>query len=194
MSDSVPDSHPLRSLFQSALDRAFQERAELYAPGVSTYLGEDVLCDFVHVDKLYRLKDARGHRLEDLPEMLHVTQEREGPERRMEVDSYIGAFALFMGGFFPSSLHRNRWFVPSPMISKVGQLFVSFREPLDYYAAEGRNAYGRAAETARLFAPDARETYSLLAGRFSDYLELIRRVKALISDDPHLRKVENVLD
>jgi hypothetical protein len=194
MSESVPETHPLRQLFLSALDRAFQERAELYAPGVSTYLGEDVLCDFVHVDNLYRLKDSKGQRLEDLPDMLHVTVEREGPERRMEVDSYIGAFALFMGGFFPSSLHRNRWFVPNPMVSKVGQIFVSFHEPLDYYAAEGRNAYGRAAETARVFAPEARETYSLLAGRFPEYLELIRRVKALLSDDPHLRKVESILD
>jgi hypothetical protein len=194
MSEPIPENHPLRKLFQAALDKAFENRPELYSPGVAEHLGDDVLCDFVRMDRLYRLLDTKGQRLEDLSAMLHVAHDREGPERRIEVDSYIGAFTLFMGGFFPSSVHRQRWFTPEPMVSKVGQIFVSFREPLDYYAAEGRNAYGRAAETARLFAPDARETYSLLSQKFEGYWGVLRTVKSLIADDPHLRAMEKSLD
>ena len=79
-------------------------------------------------------------------------------------------------------------------MSKVGGLFVKFDRPLDYYAAEGRNAYRRAAETARLFAPGVRETYTLLAGRYESYLELIRKVKSLIEDDPQIRGIETILE
>ena len=193
--ESIAENHPLRRLFRSALEAAFREQAELYSPGVASHLNDDVLCDFVHVDRLFRLKGAEGKRLDELPRMLEVSAVREGPERRLEVDSYIGDFTLFMGGFFPTSVNRNRWFTPNPMVSKVGQIFVSFQRPLEYYAAEGRNAYGRAAETARVYAPaEVRETFALLAERFESYQELLRRVKGLISDDPHLRRVEGVLD
>jgi len=194
MNDPLPANHPLRSLFRDSLEKAFQESQDLYSPGVACHLSDDVLCDFIHVDRIYRLKSTEGLRLEDLPQMLEVSVAPEGPERRMEVDTYIGDFTLFMGGFFPSSVGRNRWFAPQPMVSRVGQIFVRFAHPLEYYAAEGRNAYGRAAETARLFAPDARETYSLLAQRFDEYQGLLRRVKDLISDDPNLRDVEDALD
>ena len=194
MSGTIPENHPLRRLFLTALDKAFAEFKELYSPGVAAHLGEEVLCDFVHVDRLYRLKNTEGRRLEDLPQMLQVSASREGPERRLEVDSYIGDFTLFLGGFFPSSVHRNRWFTPNPMVSKVGQIFVSFQHPLDYYAAEGRNAYGRAAETARLFAPEERETFSSLSEKFDRFMDLLRRVKEFISDEPHLRQIEGILD
>jgi hypothetical protein len=194
MSDGIPENHPLRQLFSRALDKAFREHHDLYSPGVASHLGDDVLCDFIHVDRIFRLKDSSGQRLEDLTRMLHVTTEREGPERRIEVDSYIGAFTLFMSGFFPGSLASRRWLAPNPMVSRVGPIFVSFERPLDYYEAEGRNAYGRAAETARLFAPDVRETYTRLAEKFPEYLELLRLVRNLISDDPEVKRVGRLLD
>ncbi|MBI4605842.1 MAG: hypothetical protein HY721_28070 [Planctomycetes bacterium] len=193
--EMLSENHPLRALFRAALDKAFVEQGQLFSPGVAAHLADDVLCDFVHVDRIFRLKNAEGRRLEDLPKMLEVSLgDKEGPERRLEVDGYIGDFTLFMGGFFPASLGRARWFTPSPMVSKVRGVFVKFERPLDYYMAEGRNAYERAAETARLFAPDARETYSLLGRHYESYLGLLGRVKTLIADDPELRKVESILD
>jgi hypothetical protein len=194
MNERIAENHPLRNLFRSALDKAFGEHGELYAPGVAAHLQDDVLCDFVHIDRLYRLKSLEGQTLDELPKMLEATVVKEGPERRLEVDSYIGDFVLFMGGFFPTSLNRGRWCAADPMVSKVGQIFVSFQQPLQYYAAEGRNAYGRAAETARIFAPSERETFSLLAEKFELYLELLRRVKALLSDEPGLHGTLDAAD
>lgn len=186
MTEKIPESHPLSEMFRKALDKAFTEHVDLYSPGVSTHLQDDVLCDFVHADRLYRLKNPQGAALEDLPRMLEASRVKEGPERRLEVDSYIGDFTLFMGGFFPSSLRQQRWKAPDPLVSRVGQIFVKFSQPFDYYSAEGRNAYGRAAETARIFAPDERETYVLLAEHFDRYLVLLRRVKSLLADDATL--------
>lgn len=187
-------SNPLRPLFRAALDKAFREHDELYSPAVAEHLSDEVLCDFVHVDRIYRLRNAEGRPVEDLPRMLEVAMGKEGPERRLEVDGYIGDFTLFTVGFFPASLTRGRWTSPAAMVSKVGGLFVKFDRPLDYYAAEGRNAYSRAAETARLFAPDVRETYTLLARRYESYLELLRKVKELIADDPQIRQIETSLE
>ena len=193
MAANIPRNHPLRKLFSWAVDRAFQEHKELYSPEVASHLSDQLLPDFVHVDRVYRLKNVRGKRLEDLPDMVQVAHEKEGPERRLEVDRYIGDFVLFMGGFFPTGLRRRRWFVPEPMVAKVGQILVSFSKPLDYYVAEGRNAYCRAALTARLFDPPASRTYGQLGDRLDLYLGFLSRVKVILQQDPHFRKVEGII-
>ena len=190
MAEAIPADHPLRKLFRSAVDRAFQDFPEVYTPEVATHIGDNVLSDFVHVDRLYRLRNARGKPLEELPEMIQVACEKEGPERRLEVDRYIGDFVLFMAGFFPSFVRRSGWFTPTPMVSRVGQVLVSFTQPIDYYLAEGRNAYARAAATARLFDPPSHHTFNKLGTHFEIYLELVALVKRLLRDDPHVREVE----
>lgn len=194
MAEKISFDSPLARLFREALSRAFREFRHLYSPPVERHLGEDILREFVHVDHIYRLRDSYGRRVEDLPDMLRVASEKEGPERRLEVDSYIGDFLLFMGGFFPSSLRRQRWLVPTPMIARVGSLFVRFSEPLEYYAAEGRNAYERAARTARLFAPEEGGMYDLLASRFDEYQRLLGRVKDILGERPEISEMEGILD
>jgi hypothetical protein len=194
MAVTIPENHPLRNLFRRAVEKGFQEERELYSPEVASHLGDELLPDFVHVDRIYRLKSGRGKRLEDLPDMVQVAHEKEGPERRMEVDRYIGDFVLFMGGFFPNSLRRHRWFTPQPMVAKVGGILVSFTQPLDYYVAEGRNAYGRAATTARIFDPPASRTYRQLGEHLDRYLEFLSRVKVIMERDPLFRKVEGIIE
>lgn len=194
MSEPIPDDHPLSKLFCAALDRAFQEHAELYSPRVSTHLHDEVLCDFVRSDRLYRLQSGEGDPLASLPRMLDVSVQPEGPERRLEVDSYIGDFALFMVGFFPSALRRGRWSAGEALVSRVGKIFVKFEQPLEYYAAEGRNAYGRAAETARLFAPPDEEVFALLSRKFDGYLEVLRKVRTIIAEDPGSRAGELLIE
>ena len=181
---SIPEDHPLRCMFRLAVDRAFTQRRELYSPQVATHICDDILCGFVHTDRIYRLKDADGCRLDAIQEMLPVSSQPEGPERRLEVDRYIGDFALFMVGFFPTTLGRSSGFSVEPLVSKVGHVFVEFRKPFDYYTAEGRKAYERAAETARLFDPDSRVTYTQLASEFDGYCGLLETVRRILWEDP----------
>lgn len=192
MSEAIPSDHPLRELFERALHRAFAEFGDLYAPDVAEHIGEHVLSDFVHIDHLYRLRDSEGRTLEDLVDMVEVASEKEGPERRLEVDRYIGDFILFMGGFFPGFLGRRPWMAGSPMVSRVGKIVVSFRQPRDWYFAEARNAYGRAAATARLFDPSSHHTFRRLGEHVEGYVCVVNRVKDLLGDDPHLREIEGV--
>lgn len=194
MTHAISEDHPLRRLFRGCLEKAFQESSNLYSPEVAAHIEEDVLCDFIHSDRVWRLKDSEGQSLEDIPQMLELSGVPEGPERRLEVDGYIGDFALFMSGFFPAVLTRNRWLSPTPLVSKVGKIFVRFEQPFDYFVAEGRNAYRRAASTARLFAPRVEDTYSTLADRFELYQDLLRRVKALIAEEPEAGGLEELLE
>ncbi|HLU48109.1 MAG TPA: hypothetical protein VK116_08485 [Planctomycetota bacterium] len=192
MKEAIPSDHPLRELFQRAVDRAFREFGDLYAPDVAEHIGEHVLADFVHIDRLYRLRDSEGRQLEELADMVDVAQEKEGLERRLEVDRYIGDFILFMGGFFPSFLGKRPWVTATPMVSRVGKIVVSFRQPRDWYLAEARNAYSRAADTARLFDPTSHSTFRRLGEHVEGYVGVVSRVKDLLSDDPEVRDIEGI--
>ena len=190
MSHRLPQDHALRHLFRRAVDEAFRENRNLYSPQVAAHLSDELLCDFVHVDRLYRLKDAAGDSLESVAEMLPESDRREGPERRLEVDRYIGDFTLFMVAFFPASVRSAYHQSPQPLVSKVGGILVSFTSPVDYYKAEGRNAYERAAQTARLFDPDTRQTLSLLAEQFEGYQDVLEDVRRLLWDSEEVRALE----
>ncbi len=194
MAKPIPETHKLRRLFRAAIEKAFKEYVNLYSPDVAEHLSEGVLVEFVHMDKVYRLRDAAGQRLERIPEMLQTAAQPEGPERRLEVDRYIGDFALFMVGFFPSSLRSFGMAAADPMISRVGKLLVQFSRPVDYYIAEGRNAYHRAAETARLFDPGARDTFRRLSDGFDGYRDVMGQVKRILSDTPQVQRLESSLD
>ena len=188
------DQVALGRLFRAALDDVFSRQPSLWSPLVADHLADEVLGEFVHMDSLYRLRGADGERVEDLPDMLRTAAEPEGPERRLEVDRYIGDWSLFMVSFFPSNLECRARSRAEPLVARVGKLFIRFSKPVDYHVAEGRNAYGRAARTARLFQPEQCETYSLLADRFDGYRDLMSEVKRLLSDRPEVRRLEESLD
>jgi hypothetical protein len=70
MSQQIPEQHPLRLLFREATDWAFQH-GQLPEPGardarLKGYLSDDLLAWFLHADRLYRLRDARGRPLADV--------------------------------------------------------------------------------------------------------------------------------
>lgn len=194
MAKPIPEGHALRRLFRAALEKAFQEYVDLYSPAVADHLSEGILVEFVHMDNVYRLKNAAGRPIDRIPEMLQTSAQPEGLERRLEVDRYIGDYTLFMVGFFPSSLRLTELRGADPMISRVGKLLVQFSRPVDYYMAEGRNAYGRAAQTARLFDPEARDTFQRLSDAFDGYRDLMGEVKKIISDTPQVRGLDEALE
>ncbi len=185
------DSESLNTLFRAALHREFQRRTELYSPGVAQHLAEGILGEFTRMDALQRLKDSAGTPLQELPEMLHASAQPEGPERRLEVDRFIGDFTLFMVSFFPGALQAAKYSAEAPLVSRVGRVFVRFTRPSDYYLAEGSNAYGRAAETARLFDVEARDTFRRLSDRFDEYAVLMTDVKHVLHDCPQVRDLED---
>ena len=180
MSPVIPPDHPIRELFSRAVNDAFRSRSDLYSPEIASHLSEEMLPGFVHVDHIYRLRSLGGKPLRALPGMIDCAAGKEGPERNFEVNLYIGDFVLFMCSFFPTLVRSESRRAPTAMVSRVGGIIVSFSEPLEYYVAEGRNAYNRAARTAAAFDPSSRETCRKLSEKLESYLEVLRMVKSYL--------------
>src|SRR5581483_565234 len=90
--------HPLRRLFANLVIRDLPVDSEIAA-----YVA-DLLIDFVHVDRLYRIRNARGKRLEEVGEMLVESNPllaAQSFEREREVRKHIGDYTLFLTGMFP---------------------------------------------------------------------------------------------
>ncbi len=104
---SPPPDHPLRRMFAGLTEHTFISTLGVADPRLTDYLS-GLLSRFIHVDALYRLRNARGKRLEEVAEMMIEAEALpEGPTRR-EVHRHIGDFALFWTGVYPEALERLR--------------------------------------------------------------------------------------
>jgi hypothetical protein len=104
----VSSRHPLSRLFHGLAERSLFERVGLCDPQLASYLG-GLLVRFTHVDNVYRIRDARGRRLEDVGEMLLESNPMLSGasfDREREIRRHVGDYTLFFTGLFPESLER----------------------------------------------------------------------------------------
>ena len=109
MARSISPKHPLRRLFDALTQKCFIERIGLADFELTSYIS-GLLIDFLHVDDLYWLRDARGKRIYDVGEMLlEADQWRQAPgiNYEREIRKHIGDYTLFMAGLFPESIDRK---------------------------------------------------------------------------------------
>jgi hypothetical protein len=100
--------HPLRRLFAGLTEQTFITTLGVSDPPLIDYLS-GMLSRFIHVDAVYRLRDSKGRRLEEVVDMILEAQDLppEGRTRR-EVHRHIGDFTLFWTGVYPEALDRLR--------------------------------------------------------------------------------------
>jgi hypothetical protein len=95
------EAHPLESFFYHAVRTSFIENVGLDDPEIVEYVAH-MLCEFSEPDSLHRLKDATGHRVETVAEMLRAADPVYGTassfDEERKVRKYIGDYALFMAG------------------------------------------------------------------------------------------------
>ena len=94
----ISSQHPLRRLFTELVWGEIPADQE-----VAAYVA-DLLIDFVHADQLYRIRNARGKRLEEVGEMLVESNpllDARSFSREREVRKHIGDYTLFLTGMFP---------------------------------------------------------------------------------------------
>ncbi len=147
MRQPIPVSHPLRTLFRTLTERTFSDRLSWPDTDVIGYVS-DVLVDFAHVENMYRVRNARGHRVEAVAELLlegDLLHRAGTPEREREVQKHIGDYTLFMTGLFPEYVRRL----------KTRRVLAPVDAFLDYMVV-GKRAYGVvAAHTVGDHAEDA---------------------------------------
>jgi hypothetical protein len=148
-------NHPLRRWFTGLVEDALYAQVGLCDPGVAEYLS-DLLVDFVHVDHVFALRDARGRPLQQVAEMLTDAISPPGTsdtDHRFLVHKHIGDFALFWTGVYPSNLRR---------LARRGE-----RDGLLDYLAQGKRSYAIASE----LTDDATPPPGALLRRLSDQFE-----------------------
>ena len=94
----ISPHHPLRRLFADLVARELHGDQEVVA-----YVG-NLLIDFVHVDNLYRIRNCRGKRLEEVGELLiesNPALDAPSFEHERLVRKHIGVYTLFLTGMFP---------------------------------------------------------------------------------------------
>jgi hypothetical protein len=98
----------LRRWFAGLTEHTFMSQLGIGDPALTDYLAE-LLCRFLHMDQIYRLRSASGERLEEVAAML-IEAEGLPPEgrTRREIHRHIGDFTLFWTGLFPEALQHQR--------------------------------------------------------------------------------------
>jgi hypothetical protein len=112
----ISREHPLRQLFGELVQRHFFRGVQLYDPDVAEYV-TGILTDFTHVGNLYRIRNARGRRIEEVAEMLVESNPLLGAssfDREREVRKHVGDFTLFFTGLFPEAVGSLRGFDRPP--------------------------------------------------------------------------------
>ncbi len=102
----IAQNHPLRALFQHLVRGNFRRGAQLDDPEVADYVSA-MLTDFVHVENLYRIRNARGQQLKEVAEMLIESNpllDAPSFDRERAVRKHVGDFTLFYTGLFPEAV------------------------------------------------------------------------------------------
>ena len=108
MRQTISLNHPLRLLFTELIEKRLLGTAQLDDRRIAEYIA-GLLVDFCHVENVYRIRDAKGKRLEDVAEMLiasHPLLEGRSFIYEREVRKYIGDYTLFSMGLFPEHIAR----------------------------------------------------------------------------------------
>lgn len=107
---TISANHPLRQLFQRLVSQIFAGPLGLRDAHLLQYVA-DLLTDFAHIDHIYRLRNMKGKRLEEVAEMLvegSLLLNASSFRREREVHKHIGDFTLFWTGVYPEALRFFR--------------------------------------------------------------------------------------
>ena len=139
----IDRQHPLRRLFTDLVTRRLRGDAGICDPSIAEYIST-VLTTFADVNNLYRFRDARGRRLEDVGEMLIESNPMlvaRSFDRERAIRKHVGDFTLFFTGLFPeyvASLPRRGLrldsFIDYLKAGKESYRIVSFFDQFEYKA------------------------------------------------------------
>lgn len=127
-----------RLFFNILLRHSLRERRDALDRQVIHYLA-NLLAQFAHGDRLYRVQSNESERYEYLTDLLQDAVEAS-PERQFLIDVHIGNFSLYLSGVCEPWVHYRQTYRRRPV-------------SLDYYKAMGANHYAQAASSfhANLF-------------------------------------------
>ena len=172
--ENIDSNNPLRTLFRNALEYGFKLNPT-DKTGIAEYIEEHILCEFIHVDNFYKIRDTSGKSLEDVGDMLaegNVFLNAESFNREFQVHKHIGDYTLFMLGMFPSALDhkRGKEFILSKIVVPGASLY-------DHYILQGRQSYRIASEFTH------KDLFLELSSNFEQYQAVIEFVRTYLESE-----------
>lgn len=173
---TIEENHPLRKLFRKAIHFGLRVHPS-ESIEVVDYIEEDILCEFIHADNLYRITDASGKRLEDMADMMEegsILLNAQSFQREFQVHKHIGDYTLFMLSMFPEALtnRKGKEFV-------FGSIVIPNASLEDHYVLQGQRSYRIASEFAN------RELFRELSSNFSLYKNILELVRIFLESARH---------
>ncbi len=110
MDSFIGERHPLRKLFTELVQSRVLGTAQVNDIPACKYIA-GILIDFCYVDNLYKIRNSKGKRLEEVGEMLMASNpllEGRSFIHEREVRKHIGDYTLFLAGMFPEYVGRIR--------------------------------------------------------------------------------------
>lgn len=106
----IPADHPLRHLFAGCIEHTFIGELGMCDPSLTDYLAQ-LLANFIHIDGIFPLHNAKGRRLEEVAEMMaeaYLTEKVNSRQHECSLHRHIGDFTLFWTGVYPEGLNVLR--------------------------------------------------------------------------------------
>lgn len=129
----LSSDHPIRAFFATALHECLNDELGLGYDGaanVESYL-VDMLVRFLHQDGLDAIRDASGHRVTRISDLIaegDIRLRADSFDRERQVHRHIGDFLLFWSGMFPESIEQKASeFGFDPILDPVDQGRISYR-------------------------------------------------------------------
>ena len=100
----------IRSFFGKLVKMSFFDLGKEKDNVAAAYL-TDMLTEFARTEKLYKISDSEGKKIQTIVEILLESQNipEDSTESEREVRKYVGDFALFMSGIFRDYVNRGSY-------------------------------------------------------------------------------------
>jgi hypothetical protein len=159
--------HPLRTLFRELVRQHLFRGMQSADSDVADYVS-GLLTDFLQVDNLYRIRNARGRCLDEVAEMLVESNpllDASSFDREREVRKHIGDFTLFFTGLFPEA------------VASLPRLRPLSRDNFVDYVAAGKESYAVVAAFNLCEYRDQAALFRRLSDRFEQCVFGLNQVK-----------------
>ncbi|MCH7518622.1 MAG: hypothetical protein IH964_06295 [Candidatus Dadabacteria bacterium] len=110
----------IKSYFSKIVNMSFFDLGKERDDKGAMYL-TDMLTEFARTEKLYKLTDSDGRKVQTIVGMLIENQKNTSENTERELRKYVGDFSLFMSGMFREYVDKNSY--------------------LSYYVNEGMKSY-----------------------------------------------------
>jgi hypothetical protein len=186
MAGRIPADHPLRRLFREATRYAYENGPVPFDSEIASYVSDEILSEFVHVNNLFKIRSSIGKRLEEIAEILLEIDNTpiDKPVLTFRILKHVGDYTLFITGVFPESLKRLEKKSSDYLLGRLESIIVPCKSIFDFYRLQGKRSYLESFRLAeQLGMPDS-DILKRLSSEFDALVGILNLVRTYLDSLP----------